>query len=325
MKRILTFLAIWMASALTCVSALGQDFHRDDTNPAENENIKIIDADRPWRGGTNFVGAEGEHHIIDIFRPVYLCTGFQPGEKISGQTADIKFQYSVRASLFRDLWGLKFDFFIGFTQRSFWNIYAYSSPIYDNTYMPGIYTYFPITNKATGKVTNDILYGYEHRSNGRDDLLSRSVNYGFVTYTHYFPCNLNLQATLRFGDGYYGDTRTWEVMNRYFGYVNLSAMYTTPKKTFDFMVNVAPIYNRNIANITAEASVRLSRKYGNPYFFVQYHRGYDDACRDILTDIPDVVGPDGMVHMNNGMPKAPKQYIRFGVMFQPRTMMRGFL
>lgn len=278
--------------------------------------------------------ADTSRHIIQTLRPIYIATGFPTSEKPDASNADVKFQISFRLNILHNLWGKEFDFFAGYTQISTWNLFAHSSPFYDNVFMPCLCTYIPFRSKKTGEVTNSLLFGYEHRSNGRDDEYSRSVNYGFVTYTHTFPFDLSLQATARVGDSWYGDTHTMELYNRYFGYLTLGAAYTTPKKDFDFSLNVSPIYNRSIANVTLEAGYRIGgKKMNNPYFFIQWHYGYDEAMRDMVssgdrarivtgTMAPTIENGEKCYFFDGTEPAAPRHMLRFGILINPRNFLR---
>ena len=266
-----------------------------------------------------------KHHIIETFRPLYLETGIPVSEKPSGDNADIKFQLSMRLNICHDLWGKEFEFFVGYTQISVWNFYQHSSPFYDNTYMPGVYTRIPLRSKKTGEQFGDILCGYEHRSNGRSDEYSRSVNYGFVSYTHYLPHNITLQALARIGDSWYGDTHSLVLYNKYLGYLQLSADYVTPDRNWDFMVSVSPLFNRSVANVTAEIGYRIGRKRDNPFLFIQYHHGYDEAMRDCSTAVPDILDSEGYIYYNGADNLPTKHMLRFGVMITPGRFMRGIL
>jgi len=261
--------------------------------------------------------------FFDMFRPIYLTSGIPLSEKPTANNADLKFQYSFRINAVQNLWGFEFAAFFGFTQRSTWNLYAYSSPFYDNIYIPGGYFEIPFRSKKTGKITSELLFGYEHRSNGRDDIYSRSVNYAFATYSYFFPFHLTLQATARFGDSWYGDSwcdaGPFVMYTKYLGFVDFSADYVSPKKHFNATLSVSPLLNKSIANVTAEVGGRFGKNKNIPYFFVQYHYGYDEALRDCRTIIPDVMTEDGHIYYNGADPIAPKHMLRFGILLYPSS------
>lgn len=267
--------------------------------------------------------ADSTHHIINIFRPNYLITGLPTNQSPDRNSCDVKFQVSIKVDILRNKWGKEFDAFVGYSQISVWDLYAKSSPFYDNTYIPGVYLYMPLRNKKTGLKSDDFLIGFEHRSNGRDDIYSRSVNYGFMTYTHYFRCGLDLQATARMGSSYYGESLGLMMYNYYLGYLDLGIKYTTPKKNWDFALNFSPIWNKSIANITADIGYSPFKQFRDVYLFLQFHYGYDEACRDCRCVVPDALDSDGDLHYNGSAPVKPSQMLRFGIMLHPHTLARS--
>lgn len=249
--------------------------------------------------------------IIEMFRPLYFIGGFPVSEKPDKNNADLKFQLSLAIPIWRNIGGSGIDLLAAYTQISLWNFFARSSPFYENTYIPGFYA-----RKAwlsdQGKPVRTLLWGYEHRSNGRDDTYSRSINYLLVCYTRSFDVGLHLQATARLGQGFYGDVATWDIYSRYFGPLQLSVTYTPPDEGWELMFSATPIWNRSIANVNVEVGRRIaSRKARNPYFFVQFHYGYDEAFRDCI----DV----------DGIPVPPRAFVRFGILVTPHSVLRGCL
>lgn len=269
--------------------------------------------------------ASAQTRVLDFFRPMYFTAGLPLDEKPSDETADLKFQLSFRLNMFRDIKDSGVDVFVGYTQRSVWNIFANSSPFYDHCFMPGLYCSWPMKSK-TGNEFGNLLFGVEHRSNGRDDDFSRSINVAFATYSHYLPHNVILQASLRAGFCYYGDEITMALMNHYLGYVDLSASWTSPQKNWNLSLGVTPIWNKSIANITAEAGWKPGKKGSNPYIFLQYHYGYDDAMRDCRYAGPQEHNADGYVIYNHAAsPLPPHHTLCFGILLHPQNCFRGLL
>lgn len=273
-----------------------------------------------------------DRHIVQTLRPIYFATGIPTSEPTTKETADVKYQVSFRLNMAHNLWGKEFDVFAGYTQISTWNLYSHSSPFYESVYMPCFCTYIPFRN-AAGKVNRSLLIGYEHRSNGRDDILSRSLNYGFATYSYTTAYDLTLQATARIGGGWYADTHTMEIYNRYLGYLTFGAAYTTPDKDWDFAMNISPLINRSIANINIEAGYRIGIHVNNPYLFIQWHYGYDDSMRDMITTghlqqiqdgtlVPVIKDGVEKYYYDGTAPAAPHHYLRFGVIIHPGNFLR---
>ena len=254
--------------------------------------------------------AQERRPFIELFRPLYLTSGLPLTEKPTKENADVKFQVGLEIPVWRDMCGSGVDLTVAYTQISLWNLYAESSPFYDNTYIPGVYGR-KVWKDPESRPVHSLLWGLEHRSNGRDDAYSRSYNYAMVTYARTFSFGLTLEATARYGVGWYGDDFAWDLGTKYFGVLQGSLIYTTPGKGWEFMLSATPLWNRSIANVNVEAARRIGRRNNNPYLFVQFHYGYDEALRDWLKD-------------SNGS-LAPRAMLRFGLLLTPHNFMRGCL
>jgi len=245
------------------------------------------------------VYARPSTHFIEIFRPNYLTSGVPIDRPVSCATADIKFQVSLRANVWRNMGGKGVDCFVGYTQTSLWNIYEHSSPFYDNTYNPGIY--FEKAFSRQGNTLGTLQFGYEHKSNGRDDQHSRSVNYLFATYTHLLSHGFALQGKAWFGHGYIEDTGGLEMYNRYVGYFHVAAMWASSDRRVEASVMLSPTGQFNDINLAAEVCYRIGAKHNNPYLYVQLHRGFTEAYRTCHPDI------------------TPRTMIRLGICIRPHN------
>jgi phospholipase A1 len=55
-----------------------------------------------------------------------------------------EFSISLKKLIASDIIGLNEDYYFAYTQLSWWDIYADSSPFYENNYQPEIYTQIPV-------------------------------------------------------------------------------------------------------------------------------------------------------------------------------------
>lgn len=115
-------------------------------------------------------------------REVYEGIG-QWGEDI--QSLEAKFQFSLKipltqSAIFTE--GDSLDF--GFTLQSWWQLYnqELSRPFRETNYQPEIFYTAPLDWRPFGGQTNMVL-GFEHQSNGRTQMLSRSWNRLYYTFT----------------------------------------------------------------------------------------------------------------------------------------------
>jgi len=109
--------------------------------------------------------------------PIYFIYG-------SGEKSAAKFQFSFNYRLATFNWGEEghektSNLQLGYTQRSLWDIDAYSSPFYDTSYMPelAVDTLAAVPAGKTGWFTwIGVRSGLIHESNGRSGPDSRSLN-----------------------------------------------------------------------------------------------------------------------------------------------------
>lgn len=118
---------------------------------------------------------------FSAYRDNYFVTGAPLQNTISKTTADAKYQISFKQLITRHALPFQTQLFLTYTQRSFWNIYEFSSPFQDVNFNPGIGLSSGIYNG------NDELMGLtefklEHESNGREGEASRSWNSVSLAY-----------------------------------------------------------------------------------------------------------------------------------------------
>ncbi len=87
---------------------------------------------------------------------------------------ETKFQISFKKSLAKNLLGLQDELFLAYTQTSWWQTSAPSSPFRETNYEPEFFMMIPNINKQSALKAYKI--GLVHQSNGQGGLLSRSWN-----------------------------------------------------------------------------------------------------------------------------------------------------
>ena len=216
----------------------------------------------------------GRETLFRAFRPMYFIGGVPLRGPVDKSTAGLKFQISAAIPMWTDIAGREgMDLSFGYTQTTVWDFFDDSSPFRDNCYSPGIYLSVPLGRDA-------LLFGLEHRSNGRplrggtDDAFSRSINYLFAEYGAFFPSGIVLKAKLRAGLGWYGNEFTQEVFWRYQGYADFTVGYRGDK--WEAAATVTPVFGP--FNVNVEAGV--ARKIGRLSLFVQFNYGYGEALSD---------------------------------------------
>ena len=229
--------------------------------------------------------------VLDSFRPLYFVSGIPLQGPVDKTTADVKFQLSVGIPVWKNIAGREgLDAHFGYTQISIWDFYDESSPFKDNSYIPGLYLNVPMQRDR-------LLFGLEHRSNGRPmrgtaaDTFSRSVNYLFGEYNAFLDCGLVLGAQLRAGFGWYDEDFTQEVFWRYLGYADFTVGYRRNK--LELCVKATPVFAPFDCNLEAAAAYDL----GFCRLFTQFNYGYGEALCDWVRGY------------------WPVPYLRFGILF----------
>lgn len=129
-----------------------------------------------------------------IYRDNYFVTGVPTNQKIDKNSADAKFQVSIRQRLTKSILPFKTFLYLTYTQKAFWDIYRKSSPFQDNNFNPGISLSKAIIHHNTLK--GIAVFSFEHESNGRDSLQSRSWNYLSLSGSWFFNARFSVQLKI---------------------------------------------------------------------------------------------------------------------------------
>lgn len=236
--------------------------------------------------------------VVEGFKENFFVTGIPLNAAPDYDTNDLSFQVSLKFNMlqFPDSWKV----FWGYSQLSIWEIYKPSNPFKGNTYADGLYVYH--TSKDGRR---EFLGGYEHRSNGLDSHASRSLDYGFISFTRRFSDCFTGQITGRFGIGSIGNDFSLEMFNRYEGYLNMACCFNSRDRRFLASLSATPLFGGGDipANVSAELAFRPTRNVDWFYLTARYHFGYDEEQGDCAN--PDVF----LKHM-----------LRFGLSVQPSRM-----
>ena len=110
-----------------------------------------------------------------IHKDNYFITGVPLTEDINSNTADAKYQISFKQMITRDKLPWDTYLFITYTQKAFWNIYKDSYPFRDINFNPSLVLGKTVFNESQ-ELEGIATIAFEHESNGRDSIYSRSWN-----------------------------------------------------------------------------------------------------------------------------------------------------
>ena len=105
----------------------------------------------------------------------YFISGVPTNKAITKNNSDIKYQISFKQLISRATLPLNSYLFVTYSQKAFWNVYSKSSPFEEINFNPAIGLGKPVFNKD-GYIFGLTELKFEHESNGRDSLDSRSWN-----------------------------------------------------------------------------------------------------------------------------------------------------
>ncbi|WP_282116090.1 phospholipase A [Cellulophaga baltica] len=110
-----------------------------------------------------------------IHKDNYFITGVPTNKEINSTTANAKYQVSFKQMITRDVLPWETYLFLTYSQKAFWDVYKDSYPFKEINFNPtlGVGKAFFDKNDRIQGIGN--LY-FEHESNGRDSIYSRSWN-----------------------------------------------------------------------------------------------------------------------------------------------------
>ena len=213
---------------------------------------------------------------FSTYQDNYFISGVPTNKAINANTADIKYQISFKQMVTRAILPLNSYLYVAYSQKAFWDVYSFSSPFAELNFNPAIGLAKPVFNKERN------IFGlaelkFEHESNGRDSLESRSWN----RITGVFHTPLGKRTIL--------SVKVWAPMAYkenhpdILDYVGLG----------EIKVEQTIINNRLIADLTVRkglegwkgsASTRVLYKLfnnsGNQYLMLEWFAGYSESLID---------------------------------------------
>ncbi|MBP1618720.1 MAG: hypothetical protein H6Q14_2547 [Bacteroidetes bacterium] len=225
---------------------------------SEEEVVKMVDS---WPA-------------FSVFKDTYFVTGVPLNRKINRNSADALFQISIRHRITRSRLPLNTFLYLTYTQKSFWNIYAKSSPFLDNNYNPclGLGRYI-IQN---GKLKGTAFLQLEHESNGKDSIESRSWNMLSMSVKYFFNPRVIFagKAWIPYVDG----DENSDLLD-YRGFFTASLDYISGDQKWWLTAEINPRKGFGNMNTTVTAAFRTT-KNANQYFYARLFNGMGENLLD---------------------------------------------
>lgn len=159
---------------------------------------------------------------LSVNEPIYFVVGDNGGINARFQ---LSFKYRIFDSDSRPVvwFPLLSRLHFGYTQTSLWDLGEDSAPFRDSTYRPSVFWQGAII--SNGLMPDLLRTGFEHESNGKDDVSSRSINTLFAQPV--WRIKFMNERTLIFAPKLYGylDKEENPDIQRYRGYVDWNFRY----------------------------------------------------------------------------------------------------
>ena len=201
-------------------------------------------------------------------------------EPFSGKTFDIRFEFGMKFRMFqnREEFDRLSPLHIGYSQKSWWDIAESSAPFKEHNYNPEIFWDFEDAGASDAFLPyelSDVVdrIGFEHQSNGRDGLESRSWDRLYAQKTFEFP---NPDWSLRL--------KAWNVVNLGVENSDITDFIGNAEAKFRYSPNDSWELNATTmkGNHTSKYSYRLDlittmSGWLNSKFLLSYYDGFGEA------------------------------------------------
>jgi phospholipase A1 len=222
--------------------------------------------------------------MISPFQPNFFIATYSdnPNEEpyaAAGQgdildNSEAKFQVSIKAPFWRNMFGTNNDLIGAYTSTSWWQINNddVSSAFRETNYEPEVFVRHYGGPKLLGGEVAALDLGLNHESNGRSELLSRSWNRVMGrAYLDFDDVAIALRAWYRIPEDDEDDDNPH--MRRYYGAGDILVAYAPNKNTFSAMFRPG----------TEENGLQLTWSYPvSPIFriYAEYWNGYGESLID---------------------------------------------
>lgn len=206
---------------------------------------------------------------FDLYKDNYFISGIPLNTKITKNTADAKYQISFRHRITKNLLPFKTSLMLSYSQKSFWGVFKNSSPFNENNYNPSFILLKFITAKH--QLRGLSVLAFEHESNGRDSIYSRSWNYLSLSMVYFYNKNITLQCKAWLG---WLSPENEELYNyKGYGFVALNYKSLNDKLWISTLINPS----RKLSNVNSQIEISFKAFENlNQYFFIQWYQGYSE-------------------------------------------------
>ncbi len=297
---------------------------------SKQTKIKTVDPKRPRLNQVKLSGDQRFKHdkrsakkpfTLTAHNPTYFLIGayneigydettfHESGSSVNFQENETQFQISFKSLVFESFYFdfpyvdfPTFDLYVGYTNRSFWQLYnkPFSSPFREYNHEPEVWLQFYPDKPILGLRLTELRTGFSHQSNGQGDPLSRSWNRVYANFI--FETEkllLSIKPWLRVAEN--SDDDNNPDISDYMGHAELRLAYLIENPNVDCIFDVLPDYlggnlelrdltlslmsRNNIESGFSRGAIELGASFSlgiteNFKFYIQYFSGYGESLID---------------------------------------------
>lgn len=240
--------------------------HLEETVFYKKDAIKIDEKD--------LLNAIDNLPSFGVFKDTYFTTGIPLHGSINKKTADAHFQFSIRQRLTKSRLPFNTYLMLNYTQKSFWDIYAKSSPFKDNNYNIGVGVGKVIIHN--GAVRGGAFLQVEHESNGRDGDESRSWN--MISLAGRYNYNVQLVFGFKVWIPFVDGEQNEDLLD-YRGLGTVTANYLSKNKRWWLTTEFTPRKGWGNLNSLVTVSYKLHPKH-NQFLYLRFYDGMGESLLD---------------------------------------------
>jgi phospholipase A1/A2 len=218
-----------------------------------------------------------------VYEPIYFLFGAEP--------FDGKFQFSFKyrflntdGTLVRR-WPWLSGVHLGFTQTSFWDLAAESTPFEDTSFKPELFYLWEDLDIAPWwpQTRFGLKFGFQHESNGQSEAASRSINIAYIRpkvvfkLSHAFELSLAVQTWF-----YVGSLSDNATIRRFRGWSSLSASLSK-RDSMLLSSHVRGNPSTGKGSVQIDFSYLLNKLFLRNlalYVYAQFFTGYGESLLD---------------------------------------------
>jgi len=274
MKKVLLFVSILLVSGANCADSKLEKARKRmiqslDLNGTSKETMsEIVNASFNLK-------AYKENYLLPVsyrYNSDFVDNGTHDSKDV-----ETEYQVSIRYDFSADLLGLGEIYSFGYTQRSWWQVYAKSAFFRESNYQPEFFVKIPTYSFWDNGLVKGFKISAIHESNGRGGEYERSWNrLSFSTFMQYKNLISELEVWTRLPDNidYNPD------ITEYLGYGQLKLMIPYHTNLFKLRLRANDNLDRGSVEFTYTRPLPNGDNKSDLFLFVKTFNGYGESLID---------------------------------------------